>query len=140
MKNVPNFSIRGSIDSTSVRVTEPLLGRFVLEECNEPIKGVEVQLVRVETVGSAEGFAKEGYFPFSDVCICIILLATEIQNIQIADGDVVRGLEVPIHMIFPRLFTCPTVAARTFKIEFEFNFVLMFPDGRLISKKYALAV
>jgi len=39
--------------------------------------GVEIQLVRVETVGSTEGFAKE---------------ATEIQNIQIADGDVVRGV------------------------------------------------
>jgi len=46
--------------------------------------------------------------------------------------------EIPIHMVFPRLFTCPSVGSRTFKIEFEFNFVLMFPDGRLISKKYHL--
>merc|ERR1712063_40292 len=51
---------------------------------------------------------------------------TEIQNIQICDGDVCRGLTIPIYMIFPRLFTCPTVAAKTFKIQFEVNLVVMF--------------
>jgi len=125
LKNVPDFAIRGLVDSTAVSIDDPLWGHFILEKCEEPIKGVEIQLVRVETVGSTEGFAKE---------------ATEIQNIQIADGDVPRGIEIPIHMIFPRLFTCPTVGSRTFKIEFEFNFVLMFPDGRLISKKLPLTL
>jgi hypothetical protein len=32
------------------------------------------------------------------------VLATEIQNIQIADGDICRGLGVPVYMVFPRLF------------------------------------
>ena len=45
---------------------------------------------------------------------------TEIQNIQIADGDVCRGLEIPVYMIFPRLFSCPSVQANNFKIG---NFV-----------------
>jgi hypothetical protein len=36
-----------------------------------------------------------------------------------SDGDVLRGLAVPIFMVFPRLFTAPTLATRTFKIEFE---------------------
>lgn len=35
-------------------------GYFVVEESELPIKSIELQLVRVETVGSAEGFAKEG--------------------------------------------------------------------------------
>ena len=43
-------------------------------------------------------------------------LATEIQNIQLAEGDVCRGLPIPIHMIFPRLFTCPTLATNNFKV------------------------
>jgi len=34
--------------------------------------------------------------------------ATEIQNLQVGDGDVVRGLAIPLYMIFPRIFTCPT--------------------------------
>ena len=46
----------------------------------------------------------------------VFLLATEIQNIQIADGDVCPGLPIPIFMIFPRLFTCPTLQTNNFKV------------------------
>ena len=49
------------------------------------------------------------------------------------DGDVCRGLAIPIFMVFPRLFTCPTLATRTFKIEFEINLVVMLSDGHLIT-------
>ena len=42
--------------------------------------------------------------------------ATEIQNIQIADGDVCRNMAIPIYMIFPRLFTCPTLSTNNFKV------------------------
>jgi len=56
-----------------------------------------------------------------DVLLCeinyiILLSATEIQNIQIAEGDVCRNLSLPIYMIFPRLFTCPTLATNNFKV------------------------
>jgi len=44
------------------------------------------------------------------------MTATEIQNIQIADGDVCRELPIPIYMIFPRLFTCPSLTTSNFKI------------------------
>ena len=43
---------------------------------------------------------------------------TEIQNIQIGEGDVLRGIQIPIYMIFPRLFTCPTLITPNFKIGF----------------------
>jgi len=42
--------------------------------------------------------------------------ATEIQNIQIGEGDVCRGAAIPLYMIFPRLFTCPTLATDNFKV------------------------
>ncbi len=64
--------------------------------------------------------------------------ATEIQNIQIADGDVVRGMNIPIFMVFPRLFTCPTLATRTFKIEFEINLVVLLQDGHLITENFPI--
>ena len=67
-----------------------------VEECSATIKSIELQLVRVETCGYQDGTARE---------------ATEIQNIQIADGPVCHGWPIPVHMIFPRLFTCPTVRA-----------------------------
>ena len=47
---------------------------------------------------------------------CLIISVSEIQNIQIADGDVCRNMPIPIYMVFPRLFTCATVEAPNFKI------------------------
>jgi len=120
LKDFPDFEVDGFLKGTKCSISLPFEGGITLKHCSEPIKCIELQLIRAETCGCADGFAKE---------------ATEIQNIQITDGDVAPGLKVPIFMIFPRLFTCPSVQARTFKVDFEVNIVLMFPDGRLVSKK-----
>jgi len=123
LKDFPEFEVEGYLKAVKCSISYPFEGQICIKHCSEPIKCIELQLIRAETCGCADGFAKE---------------ATEIQNIQITDGDVAAGLKVPIFMIFPRLFTCPTVAARTFKVDFEVNIVLMFPDGRLVSKKFPL--
>jgi len=73
--------------------------------------------------GCAEGYARD---------------ATEIQNIQIADGDVCRGLSVPIYMVFPRLFTCPTLETTNFKVEFEVNIVVLLHADHLITENFPL--
>jgi len=65
-------------------------------------------------------------------------IATEIQNIQVAEGDVCRGLTIPLHMIFPRLFTCPTLASKNFKVEFEINVVVLLQDGYLITENFPI--
>lgn len=123
LRRIPQFELVGQLDSAVCHVDEPLTGVVTVRRSDTPIKSIELQLVRVETCGCAEGFAKE---------------ATEIQNIQIAEGDLCCGLEVPIHMIFPRLFTCPTIATRTFKIEFECNLVLMLENNALVSENFPL--
>ena len=41
-------------------------------------------------------------------------------------------------MVFPRLFTCPTMATRTFKVEFEVNLVVMLTDGHLITENFPI--
>lgn len=46
----------------------------------------------------------------------IYFTATEIQNIQIGEGNVCTNLPIPIYMIFPRLFTCPTLSTSNFKV------------------------
>ena len=79
--------------------------------------------MRVETCGCADGYARD---------------PTEIQNIQIAEGDVCRGMEIPIYMVFPRLFTCPTVASSNFKVEFEINVVVLLADGYLITENFPI--
>eukprot|EP00795_Rhopilema_esculentum_P016314 gene16314-7702_t len=99
---IPPFYVTGKLDSVLCPITEPFTGELVLENSDATIKSIELQLVRVETCGCAEGYAKD---------------ATEIQNLQIAEGDICRGMSIPIYMIFPRLFTCPTLGTTNFKIE-----------------------
>jgi hypothetical protein len=122
-KHVPNFKLTGQLNTAVCNLEDPITGTVILESSDAVIKSVELQLVRVETCGCADGYAKE---------------ATEIQNIQIADGDITRNLPIPVYMVFPRLFTCATVAARTFKIEFEINLVVMLEDGHLITENFPI--
>lgn len=56
------------------------------------------------------------YIKKNNVLTRFIATATEIQNIQIGDGDIPHNIEIPIYMIFPRLFTCPTLITPNFKI------------------------
>ncbi|EQB78475.1 hypothetical protein CB1_000995001 [Camelus ferus] len=152
---LPKFLIRGHLNSTSCVITQPLTGELVVESSEAAIKSIELQLVRVETCGKArcagrplppsspllpqssppqpskrvfeercaEGYARD---------------ATEIQNIQIADGDVCRSLSVPIYMVFPRLFTCPTLETTNFKVEFEVNIVVLLHPDHLITENFPL--
>ncbi|GAB1300457.1 Vacuolar protein sorting-associated protein 26C [Apodemus speciosus] len=100
--SLPKFFIRGHLNSTNCAITQPLTGELVVEHSDAAIRSIELQLVRVETCGCAEGYARD---------------ATEIQNIQIADGDICRNLSVPLYMVFPRLFTCPTLETTNFKVD-----------------------
>ncbi|XP_075449877.1 vacuolar protein sorting-associated protein 26C isoform X2 [Ascaphus truei] len=109
--SLPRFLIRGHLDSTNCVIMQPLTGELVVESSEVAIKSC------------AEGYARD---------------ATEIQNIQIAEGDVCRGLPIPIYMVFPRLFTCPTLETTNFKIEFEVNVVLVLHDDHLITENFPL--
>ncbi|CAL8275844.1 unnamed protein product [Boreogadus saida] len=120
---LPRFLIRGHLNATNCVITEPLTGELMVENSQVAIKSIELQLVRVETCGCAEGYARD---------------ATEIQNIQIAEGDVCHGLSIPIYMVFPRLFTCPTLETTNFKVEFEVNVVIVLHDDHLITENFPL--
>lgn len=122
-RNVPKFLIRGHLDATNCVISQPLTGEIVVENSDIPIRSIELQLVRVETCGCAEGYARD---------------ATEIQNIQIAEGDVCHALSIPIYMVFPRLFTCPTLETTNFKVEFEVNIVIVLQDDHLITENFPL--
>ena len=122
-KNVPDFLVRGKIDTVNCSITKPFVGEVVVEKSAAIIRSIELQLVRVETCGCAEGYARD---------------PTEIQNIQLADGDVCRGMQIPIYMVFPRLFTCPTLSTSNFKVEFEVNIVVIFQDDHLVTENFPI--
>ena len=123
--NVPDFQVTGIIDSVCCCITKPFTGELVVEKCSAPIRSIELQLVRVETCGCAEGYARD---------------PTEIQNIQIGDSDICRGFRIPIFMIFPRLFTCPTLSTSNFKVEFECNIVIVFQDDHLVTENFPITL
>jgi hypothetical protein len=116
---LPDFRITGKLNSVVCNISQPFEGELVVERCDAPIRSLELQLVRVESLMSGEGAARE---------------ATEIQNIQLADGDVSRGVPLPVYMVFPRLFTCPSMKTRQFAVEFEVNLVVQFVGGLQITE------
>lgn len=59
-KNIPNFKLAGSLVTAVCDLSEPFTGEVCLTESDATIKSVELQLVRVETCGCADGYAKEG--------------------------------------------------------------------------------
>lgn len=120
---IPDFLVKGKIDSVNCCVGKPFTGEVTVERSLATIRSIELQLVRVETCGCAEGYARD---------------PTEIQNIQIADGDVCRGVPIPIYMLFPRLFTCPTLSTSNFKVEFEVNIVIIFHDDHLVTENFPI--
>ncbi|XP_015607610.1 Down syndrome critical region protein 3 homolog [Cephus cinctus] len=123
--NLPSFLISGRLDSLYCNLSEPLTGEVIIEKCEATIKSIELQLVRVETCGCAEGYSRD---------------ATEIQNIQIGEGNVCTGIGIPIYMIFPRLFTCPTLSTSNFKVEFEVNLIIVFADDYLVTENFPIVL
>ncbi|ENN71033.1 vacuolar protein sorting-associated protein 26C [Dendroctonus ponderosae] len=121
--DAPDFLLRGYIDTVCCSITKPFKGRLCIVKCAAPARSIELQLVRVETCGCAEGYARE---------------ATEIQNLQIGDGDIPQNIPIPIYMVFPRLFTCPTLITTNFKIEFEINIVVVFDNNHLITNNFPI--
>jgi hypothetical protein len=47
-------------------------------------------------------------------------------------------MPIPIYMIFPRLFTCPTLLTDTFKVEFEINVVIVLATGDVITENFPI--
>ncbi|XP_013171542.1 PREDICTED: Down syndrome critical region protein 3 homolog isoform X2 [Papilio xuthus] len=120
---MPHFQLYAELDSTVCPLDRPLTGKIRVEECAAAIKSIELQLVRVETCACAEGHARD---------------ATEIQNIQVGEGEVRRGRDLPLYMVLPRLFTCPTTATPAFKIEFELNIAVIFEDDYVVTENFPI--
>lgn len=103
------------------------------------IRSIEIQLIRVETVGSSEYHAKNSKLKpvtFSYFNFQLFDVGSEIQNIEIGCGDVIHDISIPIYMIFPRLFSCPTLETINFKIEFEVNVAITFSNDVVITENF----
>lgn len=122
---LPRFKVSGVLNQTNAFIQKAFTGEIVVDEAESAIDSIELQLVRVESISYSEGQARE---------------ATEIQNLQVADGDISRGLVIPIHMLFPRLFTCPTSVSDDFSVEFEVNVIVRFRESYIITENFPIVL
>ncbi|RYH13493.1 hypothetical protein EON65_35530 [archaeon] len=122
---IPKFSVSGKLHRTKFPINQPLTGEVLIELSAAPVKSLELQLVRVETVSTDGRLTKE---------------ATEVQNIQIGDGNICRNFSVPMYMVFPRIFSCPTLITPTFKIEFEVNLIMIYGDDYMITENFPIVL
>lgn len=125
VSSIPKFNIVGRLHKSTYPINLPFTGEVVVKECAAPVRSMELQLVRVETIISDGKTTKE---------------STEIQNIQISEGNICRDMIVPMYMVFPRLFSCPTVLASQFKIEFEVNLIVVFGEGYMITENFPITI
>ncbi|XP_028756625.1 Down syndrome critical region protein 3 homolog [Neltuma alba] len=104
------FRVTGKV-CTQCSLSDPISGELTVEASAVPIHSIDLHLFRVESILVGEKIATE---------------TSLIQTTQIADGDVCCNLTLPIHVILPRLVTCPTILAGPFSIEFKISVVISF--------------
>ncbi|KAK3269784.1 hypothetical protein CYMTET_21791 [Cymbomonas tetramitiformis] len=114
-----DFSLTGRLDSQVFQIAKPITGTLKIEKCKAKVASIDVQLVRNEEV-KIDGTAANDL--------------TEVQSIQLVDGDIGPDLEIPIFVILPRLYTCPSLTTKDFSINFELNIVVAFQDEQRITK------
>lgn len=127
MAKIPNFRISGKLHRSQCPISLPFTGEVVIEECESPIRSIELQLVRVESV-----LDEQASSPFRQ--------ATEVQTIQIGEGNVCRNMVVPMYMVFPRLFSCPSTANAMFRLDFEVNLIVVFGDGYMVTENFPITL
>jgi hypothetical protein len=123
-EKMPNFKINCRIENTNCDLNSTFDGYVIVRESEVAIKSLELQFVRNETVILAGGET------ISDI--------SEIQNLQIGDGDVNRDVEIPLFMIFPRFFSCATIETKIAKATFEMNLILVLVNGLVITENFPI--
>ena len=78
-----------------------------MEQAGPALRSIELVLCRVE------------WCSLGDSSTSVAREATEIQVTQLADGAVAPGVEIPIHVVLPRLYTCPSVNGHSWGVSFE---------------------
>ncbi|GAQ89594.1 Vacuolar protein sorting-associated protein 26 [Klebsormidium nitens] len=104
------FQVSGRV-ATRCCLAEPLTGELRLDHCGTQLHSIDLQVLRVEAVRVGGRMATE---------------VTDVQTTQIADGAPPAGLALPLHVVLPRLLTCPTLSADAFSVAFRARVQLTF--------------
>lgn len=119
---MPDFQIDCFLENINCCVDKPFNGFCNIKKCSTQIKSIELQFLRNEKIHSKD------FEGMSEV--------SEIQNLQIGDGDVIRDLEIPVFMTFPRGFCCANLDTKDVSISFEMNLIIVLVNGVVIMENY----
>jgi hypothetical protein len=116
---MPKFHIDVHINTINCNIDSPFNGYIIIRNCSLPIKSLELQFMRWEKVVASGNIE-----------------SSEIQNLQIGDGDVNKDIEIPLFMLFPRVFCCPTLINKDAEIKFEMNVIVVLTNGMIILENF----
>eukprot|EP00828_Plagiopyla_frontata_P037440 TRINITY_DN491_c0_g1_i3.p1 TRINITY_DN491_c0_g1~~TRINITY_DN491_c0_g1_i3.p1 ORF type:complete len:322 (-),score=44.54 TRINITY_DN491_c0_g1_i3:134-1099(-) len=116
---IPEFMIKILLSSNTCLINEAIEGDYLIDKCEAEIKYIELQLIRIETIGQ-----------YTE--------ATEVQVCQIAEGDVMRKIKLPLYMMLPRSYICPNFAYGKYNVNFEIIFAIILANGFKISQSIPL--
>ena len=66
--------------------------------------------------------------------------STEVQNIQVADGDCLDDIEIPTYMLFPKIYSSATCEHKNFGIAFQVNIIVIFHNGYVLTENIPVNV
>jgi hypothetical protein len=121
---IPKFHILARADNTNCDLNQPFNGYVIVKESEIVIKSLELQFVRNENINLPGGET--------------LTEVSEIQNLQIGDGDVNKDVEIPLYMIFPRFFSCASLETKIAKITFEMNVIVVLVNGFVITENFPI--
>jgi hypothetical protein len=121
---IPNFHFICHIENTNCDLNQPFNGYIIVKESEINIKSIELQFIRNEVVNLPNGES--------------INEVSEIQNLQIGDGDVNKDVEIPLFQLFPRYFTCASVENKITKLAFEMNIIVVLVNGFVITENFPI--
>jgi hypothetical protein len=58
----------------------------------------------------------------------------------VADGDVIRDMEIPLYMMFPKIYSCPSVQHPKFSIDFQINIIVIFVNGYQLTENFPIRI
>lgn len=116
---IPEFSVKGEIDSLVCPLSLPLTGHLLVERSQVAISSLEVSLQRVET---CQDLSQPR--------------TSEILSLQLGEGDVTRGLAIPLHLIFPRFFVCTSTSSSLFSLAFHLTLSVVFANNVTVSETF----
>ena len=62
------------------------------------------------------------------------------MSLQVADGDVMRGVTVPFHFLLPRYFSCPNTENSICGVSFQMSVSVTLGNGYMASDTVDIAV